>query len=82
MKAQIFHPAEFVREELDARGWSIETLIELTGCNRERWETLLAEKRSLTLLDAHALSNAFGTGREIWINLQKSFDAEPKEPQP
>jgi len=72
--AAIFHPGEFIREEMAARGWSIETLIAMTGCNRERWETLLAEKRAMTLLDAHALSLAFGTSRELWINLQKSFE--------
>lgn len=72
--AQTFHAGEFICEELAARGWSIETLVALSGCNRERWETLLAGKRALTLLDAQGLSLAFGTGREIWINLQKSFD--------
>lgn len=74
--AEVFHPAVFIREELESRGWSIETLVQLSGLNRERWETLLAEKRRLTILDAHGLSVAFGTGKDVWVNLQKSFDAK------
>ena len=74
-----FHPGEFIRDELEARGWSIETLAEESGLNRARLEPLIAEKRSLTLIDAHGLAIAFGTGRDVWVNLQKSFDQQSEK---
>ena len=47
----------------------------MSGLNRERLESLIAGKRDMTLLDAHGLSKAFGTSRELWMNLQRDFAA-------
>lgn len=69
-----FHPGEFVLEEMEARGWGIETLAEKSLLKRDLLEEVLAGHRKVTPLVALGLSYAFGTGREIWLNLQRSWD--------
>jgi len=74
ISAEAFHPGEYVSEEMEARGWSIETMCERSGVRRDRMESIIACKWTLTLLDAHCLGNAFGTGPEVWRNLQTAYD--------
>lgn len=72
--AETFHPGSFVKEEMEARGWSIETMVAHSHLRRAAIEELIAEHRSVTPVVAHCLSIAFGTSREYWMNLQRSFD--------
>jgi HTH-type transcriptional regulator/antitoxin HigA len=78
MPAERFHPGSFVREEMEARGWSIETMVERSLLKRQYVEELIAERRDITPVVAHCLANAFGTGEQIWINLQDSWRNETR----
>lgn len=81
--AERFHPGEYVREEIESRGWSKETLAQKTGIGLPRIEAILAEKWNLTKLDCYCLAKAFEMDAETWSNLQKSFDEwTPKQPEP
>lgn len=80
--AERFHPGEYIREELEARGWSIETMVERSGLRRDLIEELIAESRPVTRLVALCLANAFGTGDVVWRNLQKCYDGEPRPTSP
>ena len=75
--AERFPPAEYIREEMGERGWSVETLAEESGLKRCYVEELLAG-RTVTSLAAVALGKAFGTGPELWLNLQAAADAVPQ----
>jgi HTH-type transcriptional regulator/antitoxin HigA len=72
--AEVFHPGSFIKAEMFARGWSIETMCQRSGIRRDVIEEILAEKRPVTPVFAFCLATAFGTGHQVWSNLQKSFD--------
>ena len=73
--AESFHPGEYVKEEMEARGWSIDSLSEMTGLQRHRLEEIMAEKWTLTLLDCYCLGKAFGASIRVWMNLQAVHSA-------
>ena len=75
-KPERFHPGEYVKDEMAARGWSIETLMGRSHLRRNVIEEIIAGRRRVTRLTARCLSNAFGTGSQRWLNLQKSFDGD------
>ena len=66
-------PAEFIRDEMNTRGWSVTDLAQALDCHEEYAEHILAGKR-ITGRDAEALAWAFGTSEELWINLQAAWD--------
>lgn len=72
--ADSIHPGEYVREEMQVRGWSIDSLARATGIGQCRLEEIIAGKRPLTLLDCHCLGKAFGTSIRVWMNLQAVFE--------
>lgn len=72
--AERFHPGEYLRDEMEARGWSKETLAEKCGIGLPRVEAILAEKWNLTMLDCRCIAKAFDTDERTWRNLQQSFD--------
>ena len=72
--AQAFHPGEYIAEEMKARGWTRESLCEVSGMRGYLVDELLACKRPVTTIVAHCLAMAFGTGEQVWLNLQKAFD--------
>lgn len=78
--AEPFHPGEYIADEIEARGWSVETLCERAGFRRDLAEELLACKRPVTSVVAYCLAQAFGTDQRTWLNLQKAFDEHTDEP--
>ncbi len=75
-KRERFHPGEYVADEMEARGWCIDTMVERSQLRRDLLEEILSGHRRVTRLTALCLGDAFGTGSEVWTNLQKSFDCE------
>ncbi len=67
--AEVFPPSEFIREEMESRGWRVEDLAEQAG-----WTTALTSEvlsgRRVTRLIAYGLGQAFGTSSQLWVNLQ------------
>lgn len=69
------HPGHYIREELDARGWSVADLATASGLG----ETLvlcitLGEIRVDACL-SKALAKAFNVDADLFSNLQNSADA-------
>lgn len=76
--AEIYHPGVFVKDEMETRGWSMETMVERSMLGREGIEEVIAGHRRVTPVYAHGLSLAFGTSKQMWMNLQKSYDDNRK----
>lgn len=71
--AEVFAPGEFISEELEARGWSQVELAEVLGRPARLVSELISGKRAITPETAKGLGAAFGTGPELWMNLERDY---------
>jgi HTH-type transcriptional regulator/antitoxin HigA len=71
--AKAFPPGDFIKEELEARGWSQQALAEIMGRQTSVVSALVNGKRGVSLDIATELSSAFGTSVDYWMNLEKSY---------
>lgn len=71
--AEVFPPGEFIKEELDARGWNQVELAEIMGCRPSDVNGLITGRRPVTPELAKALSNAFGSSPQLWMNLESAY---------
>lgn len=82
--AEVFPPGDFIREELEARGWSQGDLARILGRPVQTINMIVNGRKSITAETAKALGLAFGTGPELWMNLEIAYqlhtapDPDPK----
>ena len=69
------HPGEILADELGARGVSAAEFAAETGMAAETVGAILAGRRPVREDAAFRLSRFLGTTPDLWLNLQKSFDA-------
>ena len=70
---EVFPPGEFVREELEERGWTQDVLADVLGLSHRLVNEIIKGKRRITPETARALGEAFGTGPVVWMNLQSTY---------
>jgi HTH-type transcriptional regulator/antitoxin HigA len=66
----VFPPGDFLREELEARGWSQKDLAEILGRPFQTVNAIINGKKEITPETAIALAAALGTSAEFWLNLE------------
>lgn len=71
--AEVFPPGEFLREELDARGWTQTDLAAILDRPLAMVNEIIAGKRRITPETAKGLAAAFGTSPELWLNLESAY---------
>lgn len=71
--AQAFPPGDFIKEELEARNWTQQSLAEIMGRQTSVVSAIVNGKRAISLNIANELSAAFGTSVDYWLNLEKSY---------
>ncbi len=69
-----FPVCEYLREEVEARGWSIETFCQETSMGRQLAEEILSGHKRLTKLTAYCLEKGMGVSSECWLRLQESHE--------
>ena len=77
--AEVFHPGEFIREELDARGWTQDDLAAIIGRPIQVVNLIINGKKEITPRTATELAAAFGSSAELWMNLQSAYDLSLEE---
>ena len=83
MNSWIEHPGFYIREEMEARGWSQRDVAFILGIPEPSLNTILSGKRGISPDMAKALGKAFDVPPEFFANLQQSYDlARAKEPSP
>jgi HTH-type transcriptional regulator/antitoxin HigA len=70
---EVFPPGDFIREELEARGWTQEVLAEVLGTSQRLVNEIITGRRAITPATARALGEAFGTGPNVWMNLESAY---------
>lgn len=77
------HPGEFIREELEARGWSQRDLAYILGMAEQAVNVIVSGKRGISPEMAKALGEAFDVSAEYFANLQKFYEmANARDPDP
>ncbi len=71
--AELSHPGEFIKDELEARDWTQVELSEILGRDKRLVNELVLGKRAITPETAKALAEAFGTSAELWMNLESAY---------
>lgn len=68
--AEVFPPGEYIRDEIEARGWTQRDLAGVLGRSEPKVSELINGKRAITSQTARELAAAFGTSAEVWLNLE------------
>ncbi|MBI4322302.1 MAG: HigA family addiction module antidote protein [Chloroflexi bacterium] len=71
--AEVFPPGDYIKEELEARGWTQIELAEILGRSPRMVNEIICAKRGITPDTAKGLGNAFGTGAQVWLNLESAY---------
>ncbi len=74
MARLLIHPGEHLADELEALGMSANRLAKELGVPANRITQIIRGKRGITGDTALRLGRWFGTGPDIWINLQKNYE--------
>lgn len=68
--AEAFPPGEYLRDELEERGWTVTEFAEIIGRPVQAVSEILNGKKEITTESALAIGEALGTTPELWLNLQ------------
>jgi len=71
--AEVFPPGEFLKDELEIRGWTQTDLAEIMGRHVSVINEILSAKRGLTADTAQALADALGGRAQFWLNLESAY---------
>lgn len=81
--AETFPPGEFLKEELEARGWTQIDLAEILGRPIQAINEIIAGKKTITPDTAKELADALGTSAQFWLNLESTYQlGRAKAPDP
>lgn len=73
-------PGKFIARELEARGWSQQTLADVMGTSPTLVSEVINAKRAVTPDTAALLGRAFDTSAELWLNLDARYQASIAKP--
>ena len=68
---EVYPVTVFIREEMEARGWTVQDLIKYSWLRPAKIKLILEDGMIITKPMATGLARAFGTSMEYWLNLQK-----------
>jgi HTH-type transcriptional regulator/antitoxin HigA len=71
--AEVFPPGEFIREELEERGWKQADLAMILGRPLPVVNAILSGKTGITPDTAKGLAAAFGTSPEFWLRTDAAY---------
>ncbi len=72
-RAEVFPPGEFIRDELHARDWTQEDFAKIINRPLKTLDGILNGRIKVTPNTAMQIGTAFGTGPELWLNLESAY---------
>lgn len=72
----IFHPGEFIKDELEARQLSQQDLADKMKVSKSEISLVVHGHRDINVKLAILLEKALGIDAEIWMNLQVKYDID------
>src|ERR1700681_2384870 len=74
--AEAFPPGEYLRDELEERGWSEKEFAEILGRPVQAVSEILNGRKQIVPDTALAIAEALGTSPDLWLNLQTAFNLQ------
>jgi HTH-type transcriptional regulator / antitoxin HigA len=71
--AEAFPPGDFLREELEARGWTQGDFARILGRPLQTINQIINGRKRITAETAKEIGLALGTGPELWLNLENAY---------
>ncbi len=71
--AEVFPPGEYIKDELDARGWSQAEFAEILGRPARVVSEIINGKRAISPETAKEIAAAFDSTPELWMNLESAY---------
>ena len=71
--AEVFPPGEYIKDELEERGWTQLDLAEILGRPFQLVNEIILDKRGISPETARGLAEAFGTSAQLWLNLDAAW---------
>lgn len=71
--AEVFPAGEYLRDELDERGWTVTEFAEILGRPVQAVSEILNGKKRITTETAISIAEATGTSAELWLNLETAY---------
>jgi len=75
---EAFHPGEYIRDELEERGWAQADLAVILGYPPSIVSDVITGRRSISPEIAAALGEAFDTSAQVWLNVQAAYQLAQK----
>ena len=72
-RPDLFPPGEYIRDELETRGWTQEDLAAILGRPLSAVNQIIKGNKAITPQTARELAAAFGTSAELWLNLENAY---------
>lgn len=76
--AEAFPPGEYLRDELEERGWTVTEFADIIGRPVQAVSAILDDKKSIAPDTALSLSEALGTSAGVWLNLQAAYHSHQR----
>ena len=71
--ADAYPPGLYLREELEARGWTQRQFAQVIGRPLQTVNQIIQGRKEITPQTALELSAALGTSAELWLNLETGY---------
>ena len=71
----LFHPGEFVKEEMEARGWGFQDICYKMTMQRADVRAILDKKFTIGTHEAEVLAGVFGSKATEWLGIQATYNA-------
>jgi HTH-type transcriptional regulator / antitoxin HigA len=71
--AEVFSAGEYLRDELEERGWTVREFAEIIDRPIQAVSEILNGKKEITTETACAFADALGTSPDLWLNLQTNY---------
>lgn len=70
---ETFPPGEYLRDELEERGWTVTEFADMIGQPVQAVSEILNADRPITRETARSFSDALSTSADLWLNLQTAY---------
>ena len=71
--AEVFLPGDFLREELESRGWTQGQFAQVIGRPVQVVNEIIRGKKRITAETAKAFAAALGSSAELWLSLENAY---------